>query len=131
MITIAANRNRREKDSTVALINIVFLMLIFFLIAGTIVPPLDSNVSPIFSEDRKNAELESVLSVRADGGTWFQGNPISIKAFTASFSADPEFADKPVRLFADSELAATRLIEIINQLQNAGAPSVLERVCVE
>ncbi|MEX0279340.1 MAG: ExbD/TolR family protein, partial [Ruegeria sp.] len=34
-------RPRHKRDSTIPLINVVFLMLIFFLIAGTIATPLD------------------------------------------------------------------------------------------
>ncbi|HBT01217.1 MAG TPA: biopolymer transporter ExbD, partial [Citreicella sp.] len=34
-------RQKTEREPTIALINIVFLMLIFFLVAGTLAQPLD------------------------------------------------------------------------------------------
>ena len=37
-----ARRPKTEREPTIALINIVFLMLIFFLVAGTLAQPLDS-----------------------------------------------------------------------------------------
>ena len=35
----------RKRDPSIALINIVFLMLVFFLIAGTIAAPLDPELT--------------------------------------------------------------------------------------
>ncbi|MEM7214519.1 MAG: biopolymer transporter ExbD [Pseudomonadota bacterium] len=115
---------RREKDGAIALINIVFLMLIFFLIAGTIVPPIDNQVSPILSKVENNAGLENTLSVRADGSTFYLGNPYTPADFVEEFLRDSENAGKPVRVLADKDLSALQLIEVVNQLQSAGAPSV-------
>ena len=42
---------RPERDSTIALINIVFLMLIFFLVAGTLAQPLDPGLTLVRSAD--------------------------------------------------------------------------------
>ena len=61
---------RRGRDSTIALINIVFLMLIFFLIAGTVAPPLDREIDLV---DTSGLVVEGVvqkrdgtLSIKAD-----------------------------------------------------------------
>ncbi|MEM9277923.1 MAG: biopolymer transporter ExbD [Pseudomonadota bacterium] len=124
MIRIENTRTRKEKDSTIALINIVFLMLVFFLIAGTIVPPLDSQISPILSGVEQNAELENTISVRADGTTYFQGNPITPADFVSEFLRDIENSNRPVRILSDKDLGAVQLVDVINQLQSAGAPSI-------
>ncbi|MEM9330752.1 MAG: biopolymer transporter ExbD [Pseudomonadota bacterium] len=124
MIKVGSQNHRKEKDSTIALINIVFLMLIFFLIAGTIVPPLDNQVTPIVSEVEQNADLENALSVRANGDTYYQGKPISPEDYFADLQLDIENAGKPVRVLSDKELKAVDLVDIINRLQAAGAASV-------
>lgn len=36
-----AHRQKSEREPTIALINIVFLMLVFFMVAGTLAAPLD------------------------------------------------------------------------------------------
>ena len=37
-------RQKKHREPTIALINVVFLMLIFFLVAGRIAPPLDADL---------------------------------------------------------------------------------------
>ncbi|MEM9278714.1 MAG: biopolymer transporter ExbD [Pseudomonadota bacterium] len=124
MMKIGNPTPRKEKDSTIALINIVFLMLVFFLIAGTIVPPLDNQINPVLSEVEKNAELENTLSVRANGETFYQGKQTSPAEFISEFLRDIENTNRPVRVLSDRELSAVMLVDVINQLQSAGAPSV-------
>ncbi|MEO0328259.1 MAG: biopolymer transporter ExbD [Pseudomonadota bacterium] len=118
-------RTKKPNDGTVALINIVFLMLIFFLIAGTIVPPIDKQINPISSQIEGNAELENSLSIRQDGTTYFLQEPTSPTEFMATRLQDEQEEDKTVRVLADQELAATTLVEVVNELKAAGASSVL------
>ena len=124
MIKIAEPARRKEKDSTIALINIVFLMLIFFLIAGTIVPPLDNQVTPVLSLSEENAALENTLSVRVDGKTFHAGKPVSPEEFVSEFIRDVENSTKAVRVLPDKDSNAVTLVDIVNRLQAAGAPSV-------
>lgn len=42
---------RQKSEPTITLINIVFLMLIFFLVAGTLAQPLDSELSLVRAAD--------------------------------------------------------------------------------
>ncbi|MEM7068005.1 MAG: biopolymer transporter ExbD [Pseudomonadota bacterium] len=124
MIKFSNHTQKKEKDSTVALINIVFLMLVFFLIAGTIVPPMDSEVTPILSQEEQNAELENTFSIRADGATFYQGNASSPEDFMTSVLQAAKSEKPLVRVLADKELSAVTLVEIINKLQAAGASSI-------
>lgn len=124
MIRIFNGRKKKEGESTVALINIVFLMLVFFLIAGTIVPPIDNQVNPILSEVTDTADLENTLAVRTDGSTLFQGKETTPELFVTEILRDVENAGKSVRILADKDLQAIKLVKIVNQLQAAGAQSV-------
>lgn len=47
----AKTSSRREP--TIALINIVFLMLVFFMVAGTLSQPLDKDLSLVRTADPK------------------------------------------------------------------------------
>ena len=49
----------RPKEPTIALINVVFLMLVFFMIAGTLAPPLDPDLSLIKAEDLDGSSLDA------------------------------------------------------------------------
>ena len=46
MIRVRLRQRSQKAESTVALINVVFLMLIFFLIAGTLAPRMISAGAP-------------------------------------------------------------------------------------
>lgn len=114
-------RNRGE--NTVALINIVFLMLIFFLIAGTLAPPLDRDVALISTRDAKQAEPPDALSVTADGLTKAGGEETTVEAWMAGRIA-LEGEAPGVRLAADRNLAAERLVDIVARLRASGAGTI-------
>ncbi|MEM7291023.1 MAG: biopolymer transporter ExbD [Pseudomonadota bacterium] len=124
MITFEPAKPRKERDSTIALINIVFLMLIFFLIAGTIVPPIDGEISPVLNESTENAELEGMLAIRADGSMISKGAPITIGKFATSFLESTESDNLPVRIFPDQETKAAKVLDIANQLRTLGIAQI-------
>lgn len=118
---LARPRQSRKGESTIALINIVFLMLIFFLIAGTLAPPMDPGVSLIATDEAEAAEPPDALFVTAQGVLRARGVDTSVEAFMSGLSEKDAGA---VKLAADRDLPADRLIDIIGELRAAGAASV-------
>jgi biopolymer transport protein ExbD len=121
MMRLARPKPSRERESTIALINIVFLMLIFFLIAGTVAPPLDGDVSLIATSEAEPAEPPDALVALADGSLHFRGKATTPEAFMAARADEPE---PKVKLAADRDLPAADLIEIVAALRAAGAANV-------
>ncbi|MEX3007423.1 ExbD/TolR family protein [Hoeflea sp. TYP-13] len=120
-------------ENTIALINIVFLMLIFFLIAGTLAPPMDSDVELIRAADARAVEPPRALFVTEAGILRYQGESTTPEAYLVRLFADADEApaepttakDGPVvKLAADGRLPATRLIEVIGRLKSAGAGKI-------
>ncbi len=118
---------RNPQESTITLINVVFLMLIFFLIAGTLTPPLDKDVSLITTSQSDKAEPPDALFVTAEGLMRTRGVEVTAEAYVASarqmqllLPEDPV----TVKIAADRDLPATRLIEIVGELRDAGAARV-------
>jgi biopolymer transport protein ExbD len=118
---LAPPKPPRERESTIALINIVFLMLIFFLIAGSLAPPLDGEVSLIATNDADPADPPDALVALADGSLHYRGAATSPHGFMAARADD---ADPTVKLAADRELPAAKLIDLANALREAGAETV-------
>ena len=113
--------SRRVKpEPTIALINIVFLMLIFFLIAGTVTPPLDREVTLISTVEADAAEPPDALFVTADGLLRARGAETTVERFLTERGA----AGGTVKLAADRDLAAIRLIEVVGELRAAGVETV-------
>lgn len=115
---IRQTRLRSTRDSTIPLINVVFLMLIFFLIAGTIAPPLDPDLSLVNTAELDGREPPDALVLHQDGTLSFRGQPVDLTAFIAGQEPGP------VRIVPDRNAPAPRLMEVTNELRRLGAPSV-------
>lgn len=113
---------KQEREPTIALINIVFLMLIFFLVAGTIAPPLDKELTLVSTVEIEGTAPADSLVVHADGTMTHKGVPV---ATAAEFvEALPEEMRERVRVVPDRELPAATLVALGRDLRNAGAISV-------
>ncbi|MEP2980634.1 MAG: biopolymer transporter ExbD [Lentilitoribacter sp.] len=64
---------QKQQENTIPLINVVFLMLVFFLIAGTIAPSADNEITPVVSMLDQQSPPEEAISLRKDGSMYFQG----------------------------------------------------------
>jgi len=109
---------RRKRDTTIALINVVFLMLIFFLITGTIAPPLDPELELADTSGLEGREPPDALLLHKDGTLSFRGTPSDPASFMSAHGTGP------VRIVPDRDVPAPRLIEIAGTLRRLGAPSV-------
>jgi biopolymer transport protein ExbD len=114
-------RKRREAD-LISLINIVFLMLIFFLVASTLRPFAlrDLSLAQLVSGEPGIGAAGYVI-VHRDGALRHQGDKVTLEDLVAHVSA--AFADagnRPIAIVADHRATATRLIDVANVLQAAG-----------
>lgn len=116
-------RAAAQKEPTIALINIVFLMLIFFMIAGTLAVPLDKDVTLIEAKDLEGREPPDALVVHADGRLTLRGEVLADAAAYAAVLSDEE--REAVRIVPDRDLPARDLVKLGNALRAAGAKRVL------
>lgn len=112
-----------RKEPTIALINIVFLMLIFFMIAGTLAPTMDPNLKLISAADLEGREPPDTLIVHADGQMSMRGVPVATVA--EFFEALDTEQQETVRIVPDRMLPATDLVRIAGELRAAGADKVM------
>ena len=111
--------SRRKRDTTIALINIVFLMLIFFLIAGTVAPPLNPDLELVDTSGLEGREPPNALVLLEDGTLSFRGIPTDPATYMQGHGAGP------VRIVPDRDASAPRLVEITGTLRRLGASSVI------
>lgn len=116
---IRSLQKTRKHDPSIALINIVFLMLIFFLIAGTIAAPLDADLRLVETTDLEGREPPDALVLREDGSLSFRGMPIDPERYMNGHEAGP------VRIVPDRNARAQRLVEVSSTLRDLGASSVI------
>lgn len=126
MMKITRPVPRRRPEGTIALINVVFLLLIFFLVAGSLTPPLDGDVSLVETNDADASGPPDAVSARIDGQLYYRGDPVTAAAFLESRQNDAEQGAAPeIKLVADKDLPARRLLEILEEFRSLGAGRVL------
>lgn len=118
-----AGKIQNEREPTIALINIVFLMLVFFMIAGTLAPPMEGDVTLVRTADLEGAAPPDTLVIHADGRLSYRGAPVAdAGSFVAGLAQDQRDL---VRLVPDRDLPAQDLVRIGNALRAAGAKRIL------
>ncbi|MGR3805852.1 ExbD/TolR family protein [Marinibacterium profundimaris] len=113
----------RPKEPTIALINVVFLMLVFFMIAGTLAPPLDPDLSLIKAQDLDGRAPPDTLVIHEDGKLWLRG--VELTSASAFMERLPDDDRSVVRIVPDRDLPAKDLIAISDELRSHGAERIL------
>lgn len=123
---LAASELASIDDRIMPLINIVFLLLIFFLVAGAIREVEPVEVDP----PRSLVEAESVtdaltIYVARDGRIALGETLLERDAFdlaiAAAVAANP---DQPIRIVADRDVEAINVISILETLRASGSSRV-------
>lgn len=118
-------RQKPRGEPTIALINIVFLMLIFFMIAGALAPPLDGDVALVDTAGLEGRAPPDAPAILPDGTIRYRGaetTPEDIVARARETAPDPEAPS--IRVIPDRALPATELLRIAGALRDAGAEEV-------
>jgi biopolymer transport protein ExbD len=116
-------KTKPQREPTIALINIVFLMLVFFMVAGTLAQPLDPSLTLVETRELEGQAPPNALVVYPDGRISFQGQD---QADAATFIASLSEEDREtVRLVPDRALPAAALVTLTRALRSAGAQRVM------
>lgn len=120
---------RRSDDSEeriLPLINVVFLLLIFFMIAGSLSVSEPFEVEPPKSISQSESEPDRLMILlNAQGNLALDGAPLS-QADLVSRIRDRVEAKQPTRiqLKADGDVAGNLMVQLLEQLQDAGVERV-------
>ncbi|MBB34942.1 MAG: hypothetical protein CME88_02035 [Hirschia sp.] len=121
-----AQKTTSIDDRIMPLINIVFLLLIFFLVAGVIkdVEPVDVD-PPASVAEAESDEADLTIFIAQNGQLALGNQLLDEDDFTAqlnaAISAQP---DQSVRIVADKEIDSTKVIEVLETLRTAGSSRV-------
>ncbi|QHQ37497.1 biopolymer transporter ExbD [Algicella marina] len=107
---------RPRAESIVPMINVVFLLLIFFLMTARIAPPEPFEVSPPETRAAEAADGTLILYVGADGQVGYS----SLTGEPALEALIEETAEGPLILRADAALPGPELARLLARLRSAG-----------
>ncbi|MAB12982.1 biopolymer transporter ExbD [Parvibaculum sp.] len=115
---LTRRRRLAETESVVPLINIVFLLLIFFMVVGELAAPTPFPLEPPqSSSDLASEKREAELFVSADGALSFNGANVT-EATLADALGTPPPAE--VRVAADGKVEARLVGRLLAGLREAG-----------
>jgi biopolymer transport protein ExbD len=109
----------------IPLINVVFLLLIFFMLAGRLAPTESIALDPPRSDSRQGARATPpVILIDRAGQLRLNGEPLDDTTLAERVAG--LLADGPphVQIKADAALDALRLVELLEQLRGAGAEEI-------
>ncbi|NYS26096.1 biopolymer transporter ExbD [Rhodobacteraceae bacterium 2376] len=112
--------DRPRSEPTIALINIVFLMLIFFLIAGSLAPRTDGDVALVTLSEITTEPPSDAMVMLADGSLRHAGDTLTPEAALVRFGDTAR-----VRLLPDRDAPAGELVAMAQGLRAAGVAELV------
>jgi len=112
---------RAKAEPVISLINIVFLILIFFMVAGTLAQP-GRGIEFVQTTGLECCSDPDALAISIDGTLSYRGEPVlEVEAYLSSLDSPNPL----VRLLPDQSLPATELLRIIAKFKSAGVERVV------
>ncbi len=121
----ASPPRRPPREAIVPMINVVFLLLIFFLMTATLTPPAPLSVTPPAAQGADPQAEGRALLFAADGTLAFgtdEGEAALVAALMAALGAPT--AGGPLTLRADADLPGAALAALLARLAAGGADEV-------
>lgn len=125
---------RSPPESVVPMINVVFLLLVFFLMTAQIAPPEPFAVSPPVAADGEPAEGAFTLYLGSDGALAFRdatGEDAALAAlgaeldtYCAAGGCSDQVPPPPVVLRADQAVPGTAVASLLPRLGDLGFAAV-------
>ncbi len=122
MILVQHKPKRHDDSNLIPLINVVFLMLIFFMVAGEIAvqAPIDINEPHSTSQTYMNPEFTE-LYVDSTGLVYSGSSVIQLSTF------GPSLKNSDVRLGVDQSMPAKQFVPLLKELKGYGINSLTLR----
>jgi biopolymer transport protein ExbD len=120
-------RKARTTDVDISpLIDMVFILLIFFMVSTTFVKDAKVDLQRPTAQSAQTASSKSLrVSVDRGGGIYLDGAPVKSWMLQSKLrDAFRDGADKTVLVVSDGRVQVDRLVEVVDQARLAGAAEV-------
>ncbi len=123
---LASKKTTLTADFSLAIINVVFLLLFFFILTGSIVQRSEMEVRAPFTKNLPLERLPRPLIVISQHGELFlDGLPIKEEYLISKISNQPDRPDtaiKKLNILADGALSANLFLKLVEKLRKTGLP---------
>lgn len=116
------NAQKNDDSNLIPLINIVFLLLIFFLVAGQVSNLNQMEVNPPTSTSEKQVELSQVTIILDKNNHLFlDGQALELDALPGLINAEDT---QKLNLYVDQTINAQQLDTLLATLRNSGIAKI-------
>jgi len=122
LATLGSQKQENKRpENVIPMINIVFLLLLYFMVAGNL--HLDLEVTPPSSSATNEPPVGvPQIAIQADGSLWLQGQQIEMTQLSVELSS--VFKDHVVQISADAKTETVIVAQVIDSLGEAGAKHI-------
>jgi len=120
-------KKRSESENIIPLINIVFLLLIFFMITAKLASSDAIEIHPPVSAQPASEQSQDGLTIylNHEDKIYFDGHSLSPHELFSILSTQPESKDtRSITLKADSNASARKLVSILDTLKQSGIKKI-------
>lgn len=113
-----------QTEPTLPLINIVFLMLIFFLVSAQLARPIDPNLQLAETDHPELIPPPDAVILSRDGTVTFRGEQLANEAIVAALKSEAGQDDLKLRILPDRRSDASDLTTLAAEFRKLGATSI-------
>lgn len=123
LIAPPIRKTRAELNFALPTINIALLLVLFFLVAGTIVEEEELGISPPEVMERPDTRLpRPLLAMTNEGQLLLDGVPVTDAGLVEAALAAAEAAEGPLNILVPPDSAAGPLLGRLSRIGKAGVP---------
>lgn len=113
----SAGRARNDDERILPLINIIFLLLIFFMLAGQLQAVGGLEIDPAVSTiEAETGDRDRMVELARDGRIALDGEPVDRQALAERLAQGVD----AIWLKADRQVAATEVVRLMELFRDAG-----------
>ncbi|MEQ8493295.1 MAG: biopolymer transporter ExbD, partial [Gammaproteobacteria bacterium] len=106
-----------QEENVIPMINVIFLLLLYFMIAGNLQP--DYDVTPPFAtQEAEPSKQLPTLSVKKDGSMTFENRPVTLDGLKAELARIS--GNEKLKIHADAKVDALKISRIMKTSAEAG-----------
>jgi biopolymer transport protein ExbD len=110
-------KKETQEENVIPMINVIFLLLMYFMIAGNLQP--DYNVAPPFStQEAEPSKQLATLSLAPDGSMRFENRPITWEQLSVELTKYS--AHDKLKIHADAKVNALTVSKVMETASKAG-----------
>ncbi len=111
------DRKKLSDDNMLPVINMTFLLLLFFIVVGNFSENYMKDIAPPESSSQVLRQEAEELSLSADGTLWWRGEATTLSNWASQLQAEGQAVPVRVSLRADGQTPAATIIPLIDELR--------------